>query len=481
MLRKSMLAAIVALLPAAASAATVDVVDADISPSSNVVWTADNEYLLNGLVFVDEGATLTIQPGTVIKGMPGQGENASALVVARGGKIFASGTPDQPIVFTAQADDVSDAGDLPLDARGLWGGVGSGTLIEFVEVYNNQDDGFEWFGGTVNTKNLVSAFNGDDAFDYDEGFRGKGQFWFVVQDDETGNRAGEHDGGTTPEDGTPFAMPQIYNVTYIGSGAFSANGDNDVVLKIRDNAGGMYINSIFTDFAGEAVDIEDLESGEDSRARLEAGDLRLANNIWWGFGAGEDLASIAPDQFVADYLAANDNRIADPLLIGISRDRDRGLDPRPQADSPAWTGMATTPEDGFYSQVDYVGAFGRSLWTSGWTFLSEAGIMPTEAATFVAEESAVQAALPDGYALEQNIPNPFNPSTTINYSVPADGHVKLTVYNSVGQEMATLVNDARAAGTYAVSLDAADYSTGIYFYRLEADGQTLMRKMTLLK
>ena len=537
MLRKSMLAAIVALLPAAASAATVDVVDADISPSSNVVWTADNEYVLNGLVFVDEGATLTIQPGTIIKGMPGQGENASALVVARGGKIFASGTPDQPIVFTAQADDVSDADDLPLDARGLWGGViilgratlnsepgetpiegiptteprglyggsddgdnsgvfryvsirhggtdigagneingltmggvGSGTLIEFVEVYNNQDDGFEWFGGTVNTKNLVSAFNGDDAFDYDEGFRGKGQFWFVVQDDETGNRAGEHDGGTTPEDGTPFAMPQIYNVTYIGSGAFSANGDNDVVLKIRDNAGGMYINSIFTDFAGEAVDIEDLESGEDSRARLEAGDLRLANNIWWGFGAGEDLASIAPDQFVADYLAANDNRIADPLLIGISRDRDRGVDRH-----------GHHARRRLYNQVDYVGAFGRSLWTSGWTFLSEAGIMPTEAATFVAEESAVQAALPDGYALEQNIPNPFNPSTTINYSVPADGQVKLTVYNSVGQEMATLVNDARAAGTYAVSLDAADYSTGIYFYRLEADGQTLMRKMTLLK
>jgi hypothetical protein len=548
MLRKSMLAAIVALLPAAASAATVDVVDADISPSSNVVWTADNEYVLNGLVFVDEGATLTIQPGTVIKGMPGQGENASALVVARGGKIFASGTPDQPIVFTAQADDVSDAGDLPLDARGLWGGViilgratlnsepgetpiegiptteprglyggsddgdnsgvfryvsirhggtdigagneingltmggvGSGTLIEFVEVYNNQDDGFEWFGGTVNTKNLVSAFNGDDAFDYDEGFRGKGQFWFVIQDAETGNRAGEHDGGTTPEDGAPYAIPQIHNVTYIGSGAFSANGDNDVVLKIRDNAGGQYINSIFTDFAGEAVSIEDLESGEDSRARLAAGDLRLANNIWWGFGAGDDLATIAPKEFVAEHLAANDNRIVDPLLSGISRDRDQGLDPRPQSGSPAWNGLAATPDDGFYTQVDYVGAFGRSLWTSGWTFLSEAGIMPSDAATFIAAESAVEAALPSGYALEQNMPNPFNPSTTINYSVPADGQVKLTVYNSVGQEMATLVNDTRAAGTYAISLDAADYSTGIYFYRLEAGGQTLMRKMTLLK
>ena len=80
--------------------------------------------------------------------------------------------------------------------------------------------------------------------------------------------------------------------------------------------------------------------------------------------------------------------------------------------------MAATPDDGFYSQVDYVGAFGRGLWTSGWTFLSKAGIMPTEAATFVAEESAVQAALPDGYALGQNVPNPFDPCTTINYSVP---------------------------------------------------------------
>ena len=107
--------------------------------------------------------------------------------------------------------------------------------------------------------------------------------------------------------------------------------------------------------------------------------------------------------------------------------------------------------------------------------------MPSDAATFIAEESAVEAALPSGYALEQNTPNPFNPNTTIRYSMAADGHVKLTVYNSVGQEMATLVNGSRPAGIHAVSLNAAAYSTGIYFYRLEAGGQTLMRKMTLLK
>ena len=123
MLRKIMLAVGTALLPTIALAATIDVTTADIPVGGNVEWTADNEYVLNGLVFVSEGASLTIQPGTVIKGKPGQGENASALVVARGGKIFAEGTADKPIIFTAEADDVSNANDLPLDARGLWGGV----------------------------------------------------------------------------------------------------------------------------------------------------------------------------------------------------------------------------------------------------------------------------------------------------------------------------------------------------------------------
>ena len=89
MLRKIMLAVGTALLPTIALAATIDVTTADIPAGTNVEWTADNEYLLNGLVFVSEGSSLTIQPGTVIKGKPGQGENASALVVARGGKIFA--------------------------------------------------------------------------------------------------------------------------------------------------------------------------------------------------------------------------------------------------------------------------------------------------------------------------------------------------------------------------------------------------------
>src|SRR5690606_39227492 len=101
------------------------------------------------------------------------------------------------------------------------GGVGRGTTIEHVEVFANQDDGFEWFGGTVNTRYLVAAFCGDDSFDYDEGFRGKGQFWFALQAGDDAGSGGEFDGGTTPEDGQPYAIPTVYNMTLIGSGAAS--------------------------------------------------------------------------------------------------------------------------------------------------------------------------------------------------------------------------------------------------------------------
>ena len=61
------------------------------------------------------------------------------------------------------------------------GAVGSGTTIEYVEVYNNSDDGIEFFGGTVNTKYMVMAYNEDESFDIDQGYRGKNQFWFVIQ------------------------------------------------------------------------------------------------------------------------------------------------------------------------------------------------------------------------------------------------------------------------------------------------------------
>jgi hypothetical protein len=89
--------------------------------------------------------------------------------------------------------------------------------------------------------------------------------------------------------------------------------------------------------------------------------------------------------------------------------------------------------------------------------------------------------VPTSYEMTQNFPNPFNPTTTIQYSIPNESKVTLKVYNLIGQEVATLVNKVQATGNYNVNFDAANLPSGIYIYRLQAGTYTQVRKMTLLK
>lgn len=91
------------------------------------------------------------------------------------------------------------------------------------------------------------------------------------------------------------------------------------------------------------------------------------------------------------------------------------------------------------------------------------------------------SSLPTNFSLEQNYPNPFNPSTTINFNVAKASNVKLTVYNVLGQKVATLVDERMNAGTYNVKFDARKLASGIYFYRLEAGAFTSNKKMMLIK
>jgi hypothetical protein len=89
--------------------------------------------------------------------------------------------------------------------------------------------------------------------------------------------------------------------------------------------------------------------------------------------------------------------------------------------------------------------------------------------------------IPDELTLGQNYPNPFNPSTTISYGIPQDGIVTIKVYNVMGREVATLVSDWKNAGTYEVSFDASKFSAGVYLFSIDAGGQTIVNRMTLLK
>ncbi|MCB0547558.1 MAG: carboxypeptidase regulatory-like domain-containing protein [Phaeodactylibacter sp.] len=427
--------------------ATVNIVQVSVTDrgqgSGTTTWTNNKVWILEGLVFVNAGQVLTIEPGTIIKGKSGQGEKASALIVAQGGQLIAEGTADMPIVFTSEADAIARdmdgnlclGGSLASSVRGLWGGVillgkaqlnaatetraiegipsteprgtyggtddadnsgslkyisirhggtdigagneingltmggvGTGTTIDYIEVFANKDDGYEWFGGTVNTKHLVSAFCGDDAFDYDEGWRGKNQFWLAYQEG-AGDRGGEHDGGPSDcETCEPFATPVVYNASFRGQGADAGKR----AITFRDNAGGEYHNSIFWSY-GRGIDIEVRASIDDSYTQFQAGNLKFTNNILFDiagslFSIGnEDSGDVSAEQAVLDAYfndAANNIQVADPQL---------GTDLAPMAAGPAAQAGAEVPGDGFFEAAPYIGAFapGVETWISGWTATSK--------------------------------------------------------------------------------------------------------------
>jgi len=309
------------------------------------------------------------------------------------------------------------------------GALGSGTTIDHIEVYCNLDDGFEWFGGTVNTRYLVSAFEGDDSFDYDQGFRGYGQFWFSVQDDAA-DKSGEHDGNEDPEDACPYARPDIANVTYIGPGLNSTGAASSRFFTIRDNAGGHYYNSIFIDHPGSHATFESTGAtthdpfnypnecdcdaeGEDTEMRAACGDLTFDGTFWYNLGSGASTPT-----FVYDYLfnvSAWGNNVdgtdvelnsypptVDPAGLGsdFRALASFGLDARPAATSPVLVDNGYTPVDlptaidtdpcvlcggaggpddlaapAWFDDVDYAGAFAPDvkMWTDCWTFLDFGG------------------------------------------------------------------------------------------------------------
>lgn len=282
--------------------------DANVNDNGTQIGNGDQEfvftgkqtikkgtYILKGWVYIADGAELTIEPGTVIKG---DKQTKASLIAERGGKLIAQGTATEPIVFTSEEakgnrrpgdwggiilcgkaknnksemqieggprtkhggnDDADNSGVLSYvriefagypfqtdqEINGLTlGSVGSGTKIDHVQVSYTNDDSYEWFGGTVNCKYLVAYKGWDDDFDTDNGFSGKVQFGLSVRDskiaDVSQSNSFESDNNADGSNSEPHTSAVFSNMTLVGPMATDASFVNDASYI---NGGNYYPNN----------------------------------------------------------------------------------------------------------------------------------------------------------------------------------------------------------------------------------------------
>jgi hypothetical protein len=414
---------------------------------------ASKKYLLKGQVFVQDGVTLTIPAGTVLMG---DKATKATLIVKPGGKINAQGTSSNPIVFTsalpAGARDKGDWGGVILlgnaqvnqispsiegitpvvtyggsdnaDSSGVMkyvrieyagialspnnetnsltlGGVGSKTVLEYIQVSYGGDDGFEWFGGTVNAKHLVSFATWDDDFDCDFGFSGKVQFGLALRDpfsaDQSGSNGFEVDNDATGSAATPQTSAVFSNMTIMGpktDSSTSISGNYNQALHLRRNSAISIFNSIFAGWTkGLLID------GNSTYGNYTGGTGVLDRNIlaftknganqpsWYASASGNThTASDVQTYWLttkankADTIYTNPSKVTDWSAVGLKEanfySENTSYPSNPDLTSVTPTGslmpaasFADAKLSGsFFTTTAYVGAFSTAAdWTDGWS------------------------------------------------------------------------------------------------------------------
>jgi hypothetical protein len=476
--------------------------------TANTTWTAGNVYLLQGQIYVKNNATLTIEPGTIIMG--DKAVQGSGLFITKGAKLMAQGTVNAPIVFTSNqavgsrsagdwggliilgkgvnnqtngianieglapttdtefgggmtADNADNSGKLTYvriefpgyayqtdkEINGLtFGSVGSATEVNFVQVSFSNDDAFEWFGGAVNAKHLVSYRNLDDDFDTDYGFSGNIQFGLIVRDPNIADNPAvstsegfESDNDATGSTNTPQTNATFSNITAVGP--YRGNTANTIAAgyrrgaRIRRNSAIDIRNSVFMDFQrGVFID------GTACEGNATNGLILYKNNIVAGNATGK----------VTERAAASTFAIQAWFAAGMN-------------DSIASTaGILTTPYN--YLTPDYRPAGSSPL-------LTGADFTGMSVGLGIKEVSAIA-----GVSL---YPNPTNSDAKLFVDVAQNSTIEVVVMNANGQVMQTVGTKYAEVGTHEFTINATDFAQGLYYAVVRTGDAVKTVKLSVVK
>ncbi len=413
-----------------------DTAVAPVDPTSNIItgvissskFYAKGKWILKGYVYVTNGATITFEAGSVIQS---DVTEKGALIIERGAKLIASGTAAMPIVFTSGKPVGSRApgdwggiillgkaptnrpldpaptieggvgrqygGTDPLDESGILryvrieyagiaaepgseingltcGGVGSGTILENIQVSFGNDDAYEFFGGTVNAKNLVAFATADDDFDFDFGYTGKIQFGVscrkpdFVDAGDAGNGI-ECDNDAASSLATPRTKPQLSNFTIIGpndASGTAANHNfsnrwrratqfvlrNSIMIGHPDAGFSMESDATLNDYYVNNISEFKNNLVQSTVLTYKTANAAIATNAQIQAKAEAEgcitMATSAAAQLTSPFYSTAPNFL-------------------PAVGSPALSGSNFSGMNAFFTSTTYRGAFGTTNWTAGWT------------------------------------------------------------------------------------------------------------------
>lgn len=406
-----------------------------IDPNSNVItgvissskFYAKGKWILKGYVYVTNGATVTFEAGCIIQS---DVTEKGALIIERGAKLIAQGTAGNPIVFTSGKPVGSRApgdwggiillgkaptnrpldpaptieggvgrqygGTDPLDESGILryvriefagiaaepgseingltlGGVGSGTIIENVQVSYGNDDAYEFFGGTVNAKNLVAFATADDDFDFDFGYTGKIQFAVscrkpdFVDAGDAGNGI-ECDNDATGTTATPRTKPQLSNFTIVGpNDAAGTAANHNYSLRWRRATQFVMRNSVIIGHPDAGFSMESDATLNDyyvnNISEFKNNLIFATANTYRSGNAAIATATQIQTKAEADGCVTLTNTAAAQLTSPFFSTTPNFV---PSVGSPALSGASFTGMNAFFTTTTYRGAFGTTNWTSGW-------------------------------------------------------------------------------------------------------------------